>query len=66
MSYELFVAPTELTDAEVDAVGGGQNNAGGNGINVIVQDVIDDVNVDVNVRGNQIAVAVLSAVDQRR
>ena len=55
-----------LTDAELDCVGGGQNNAGGNGINVIVQDVIDDVSVDVNLRGNNIAVAVLSAVGQRQ
>jgi hypothetical protein len=60
--------PTELTDAELDFICGGQNNAGGNGINIIVQDVIDvgDVDVRDNVRDNQVSIAVLSAVRQRQ
>ncbi len=70
MPNDTLMIPTELTDAELDFVCGGQNNAGGNGINVIVQDVIDvgDVDVDVrdNVRDNQVSVAVLSAVRQRQ
>ncbi len=66
MRNDTVVVLTELTDEQLDFVAAGQNNAGGNGINVIVQDIIDDVNIDVDVRGNNIAVAVLSAVGQRQ
>ena len=64
MPNDTLAAPIELTDAELDTVGGGQNNAGGNGVNVIVQDVIDDINV--NITGNQIGVAVAGVVRQNR
>ncbi len=68
MPNDTLMIPTELTDAELDFICGGQNNAGGNGINIIVQDVIDvgDVDVRDNVRDNQVSIAVLSAVRQRQ
>ncbi len=68
MPNDTLMIPTELTDAELDFICGGQNNAGGSGINIIVQDVIDvgDVDVRDNVRDNQVSIAVLSAVRQRQ
>lgn len=64
MPNDILATPIELTDAELDTVAAGQNNAGGNGVNLIVQDVIDDINVTIT--GNQIGVAVAGVVRQNR
>ena len=59
-----FKAPIELTDAELDAVTGGQ------GPNIAVGGVLNNLSVDVDVavdrtlNNNNVAVGVLSAIGQ--